>query len=554
VAEKGGQDTKRQTGRKLGRRQVAARGVPGFVALVALLMLSASCVQAPASKVTTDHGLVRAGTDAQAQELAELVDALRPRVQALLPDTSDRAIDVWLDEALSKHAIPGEAGVAALTNLEAGRIRISGEAQGIDVDFLLAHELVHALMGESWAPLPAIMKEGLCDAIACRLVPEAAPLARALRMFGSRFAFGTQELLLSCTEPSFGGRWTTRILISGPEIGRRGPLDVISKGGHGVRLHDEFQDEDVLYGYGLLLVERTIARIGISGLHDLCRRAEDLGAAVVPTEWLLWAADLDAEPETWNRALAEAIGPREFAALTEHLDDGLAVAIVDNARYRFPDFNGQGFLRAADASLQLRGADLVVPLDALQPLGEEVLLAWAARAVPAMSTRELAWHVDGRGPRMGVMVAPESEARGFRIDWMRVEASDDAPDGVGRDFAAMLAAEREAAGNDSAVDVARLRFGADGEGPWLVSALDGGFADYRVEVQGVVVADLEWGLNARLGVDEEGRATVTSRLDPLLALERAVLYDPESNVLISQRALDRPTTEQRFPLRIPFRR
>ena len=73
-------------------------------------------------------------------------------------------------------------------------------------------------------------------------------------------------------------------------------------------------------------------------------------------------------------------------------------------------------------------------------------------------------------------------------------------------------------------------------------------------LQGVVVADLAWGLNARFGVDEEGRTTVTSRLDPLLALEQAVLYDPDANVLISQRSLDRPTTEQRFPLRIPFRR
>ena len=267
-------------------------------------------------------------------------------------------------------------------------------------------------MGESWAPLPAIMKEGLCDAIACQLVPEAAPLARALRMFGARFAFGSQELLLSCTEPSFGGRWTTRILVSGPEIGRRGPLEVISQGGHGVRLHEELQDEDVLYGYGLLLVERTIARIGISGLHELCQRAERLGAVVVPTEWLLWAADLDADPETWKRALAEAIGPREFSALTEHLDDGLATAIVDNARYRFPDFNGLGFLRVADATLQLRGADMAVTLEALGPLRDEVLSAWAARAVPAMSTRELAWHVDGRGPRLGVMISPEMRSKG----------------------------------------------------------------------------------------------------------------------------------------------
>jgi hypothetical protein len=523
-------------------------------AVLILLALDSACVHAPTSRVPTEYGDVRAGTDAQAHQLAAMVHDLRPRIQALLPDASDRSIDVWLDAALARRAGPGEAGIAALTDLSAGRIRISGEAEGIDVDFLLAHELVHALMGESWEPLPAIMKEGLCDAIACQLVPDAGPLARALRMFGARFAFGPQELLLSCTEPSFGGRWSARILISGPEIGRRGPLEVISLGGHGVRLHEELQDEDVLYGYGLLLVERTIQRIGISGLHELCRRAERLGAEVVPEEWVLWAADLDAQPETWERALVEAIGPREFTELTRHLDVGLADAIVDNARYRFPDFNGQEFLRASDAMLQLRGADLAVPLVELESLSEQVLSAWAARAVPAMSTREVAWHVDGEGPRLGVMVAPEGTAPGFRIDWMRVEAGSAALGGDGARLAGLLGGERELDGADSMVDMASLRFGVDGEGPWLVSAMAGGFADYRVEVAGVVVADLTWGLNTRLGVDAEGRSTVTSRLDPLLALDQAVLYAQEANVLISQRPMDRPTTEQRFPLHIPFRR
>lgn len=275
MAEKGGQRTKQPDA-----------GPPhvGLAGVLALSVLIAACLQAPAASVATAHGIVRAPTDAQAEELAALVHELRPRVQALLPDSSNRLIDVWLDEALADRTPPGETSIAASTNLAAGRIRISGEAQGIDVDFLLAHEMVHALMGESWSSLPAIMKEGLCDAVACRLVPDAAPLARALRMFGARFAFGGQELLLSCTEPSFGGRWTTRILISGPEIGRRGPLEVITEAGHGVRLHDDLQDEDVLYGYGLLLVERTIGRIGISGLHELCLRANRYGIEVVPTE------------------------------------------------------------------------------------------------------------------------------------------------------------------------------------------------------------------------------------------------------------------------------
>jgi len=40
-------------------------------------------------------------------------------------------------------------------------------------------------------------EEGLCDAIACQLVPEEARARGALRYFAARFAFGEQELSLA---------------------------------------------------------------------------------------------------------------------------------------------------------------------------------------------------------------------------------------------------------------------------------------------------------------------------------------------------------------------
>ena len=285
-------------------------------------LLAAGCVQTPPESVATPYGVVRADTAEQARELAETLVDLRPRVVALLPDAVDRSTEVWLDSRLRGSELADDRNVAAVTNVSAGRIQLRGDDAGIDLDFLLAHELVHALMGESWDPLPAVMKEGLCDTLAARLVPRSAAPARALRLFAARFAFGDQALDLALNEPGLGGRWGTRIDIASPGVERRGPMDALALRGRGVRLQGDVDDEDALYGYGLLVVERSVDRVGLEGLHMLCIAADEQGEDVVPGDWLLWAAGLDADPRSWDRALAEAFGPPELDALTAHLAEG----------------------------------------------------------------------------------------------------------------------------------------------------------------------------------------------------------------------------------------
>src|SRR5262245_8072922 len=303
--------------RKTAERAQDSRARGPFRARAALraaaLMAAAACVETPRESVDTPYGMVRADTAEQARELAEMLVDLRPRVVALLPDAVDRSTEVWLDSRLRGSELAGDRSVAARTNGSAPRIQLRRDATGIDLDCLLAHELWHALMGASWDPLPAVMKEGLCDTLAAQLVPRSAPLARALRLFAARFAFGDQALDVALTEPGLGGRWGTRIDIASPGPGRRAPMDALALRGRGVLLKPETEDEDVLYGYGLLIVERAMRRVGIEGLHTLCVESREQGTDVVPLDWLLWAAGLDADPDTWNRALAEAFGPEELA-------------------------------------------------------------------------------------------------------------------------------------------------------------------------------------------------------------------------------------------------
>lgn len=522
--------------------KVARRVVSGVSAALALALVA--CTGAPTAAVPTPFGMVRAESEAEAREVADMLLFLRPRLHALLPDTVDRPTEVWLDAALRGARLGDEHGVAALTNIAAGRIQLRGDETGVSLDFLLAHELVHALMGGSWDLLPAVMKEGLCDAVAARLVPDSAPLARALRMFAARFAFGEQALDLAVTEPGFGGRWGTHIQIASPGIVRRGPLEALALRGRGVSLHDDAQDEDVLYGYGLLLVERTIARMGLEGLHAICLQAANDGLDGVPESWLLWAAELDADPATWERALAEGVGPRELEALTSHLADALAEAIVGNLRYRFPDFDGAGFLDVARPTLGLRGGDLELELGRLPRLATAVRELWEQRPVHPMRPGEARWYSDRLGLHMGAFRRPTADEPSAVIQWLRLRPGvEPGPDHL-------LALPEDGGDADAATLEALVRLGVDEAGPYIASTLPGGFDAFRVTVHGVVVADLGWQLNARATVNDRGWATVTARLDPGLLVREAVAYDVDANVVLVQRPLEVPGGEFRLPLGI----
>lgn|GEM_PF-922471 len=504
----------------------------------ALLLAAAGCgALPPPAAVSTPYGEVRAERPEAAQELAESLLRLRPLVLALLPDSVERPTEVWLDPELHEGK-DGSPGVAAITSLSQGRIRIGAGAAGIGRDFLLAHELVHAYMGPSWAPLPAIMKEGLCDALACRLVPQDAARARALRLFAARFAFGPQELLLSCSQPAFGGRSGARLAISSPGGERRGPFEALELSGRGVRLHDEPADEDVLYGYGLLLVERAIERIGLAGLHALCERAAETGHELLPLEWVLWAAELDHEPATWQRALAEGLGAPELEALTAHIATGLAEGVVSSTRWRFPDLSGERFLEEATPTLGLRGGDLQLALSDLPGLRDAVLAAWARQTPTPLRPGENTVYVDAGGLHLGLVLDWRPETPDMVLQWMRVPAPL-VPD--------------EAQPPAPAVLETLVRLGAGADGPFLSSTLPEGFDEFRVSVLGVTIADLRFALNTRVSHDESGATTVTCRLDPALVLHAALFYPEHPNVLVVQRAAG-GADEQRVPIDIPLER
>lgn len=274
------------------------------IALAALAAsLAASCLAPPPPIVVeTPFGDVRASSRGKANEVAELLERLAPEVKAVLPGAQDRAIDVWVQDELAVylfHKRPESVrGFTLLDDeFDAKRIHLQESGQS---PWYLAHELVHALIGPSWAPLPGILEEGLGDVIAETLNPEYEEHIRSHRLLNASAFTGGLDLevvyKLPSAEPSSTWPEVARPLHLelGPSL-PAGTLDELLRTPRS-ELHKRWADiPESFYGVAWLIVSRAVERIGLEGLHDLCLRATAEGKSIVPIEWLETAAAMDFE-------------------------------------------------------------------------------------------------------------------------------------------------------------------------------------------------------------------------------------------------------------------
>ena len=103
----------------------------GPLARWALPALATAACQAPAPPVAveTPYGMVRAESEAKAEEVAEMLADLAPRVRDLLPGTTDENVDVWVQSVLRSsrygQRAKGVKGFTLLTDeFEAERIHL----------------------------------------------------------------------------------------------------------------------------------------------------------------------------------------------------------------------------------------------------------------------------------------------------------------------------------------------------------------------------------------------------------------------------------------------
>lgn len=248
----------------------------------------------PPYVLETRLGSVRAGDEATTREAArayvEFAEALRESV----PGLRSPRLEVWvqerLDRSLTRYSKAEVRGVT-LSNRIRGAYRIEVTRKGFEGT--LAHELVHAMLGPSWSTLPAALEEGLCDSLSMDLVGrgerDLGLLAFAARLdvleakLFYRDLGSTGEAIDMCWELELNLAFGTDV----PGASTLGLAGVLAM--HNVHARSS-ADEIRAYGIGFVLVQLIRERVGVTGIHELCRQAAAQGLKRIPTDWVLTAA------------------------------------------------------------------------------------------------------------------------------------------------------------------------------------------------------------------------------------------------------------------------
>jgi len=136
-----------------------------------LFVLTCACrTPASAPRDFVQRGPVRAPTVELATSFARLLDELQPLLAERLPGAELGGVRVDV-----RSATRGSTVHAVTSRFPSGlrRIRIEALAEPATDRYLLAHELVHAALGSDWSTLPGMLEEGLAEALAFELAPEA---------------------------------------------------------------------------------------------------------------------------------------------------------------------------------------------------------------------------------------------------------------------------------------------------------------------------------------------------------------------------------------------
>jgi len=359
--------------------QPRGRAALACIAL-ALLGLGACLAPAPPIVVNTPFGRVRAESQASADGVAQMLIQLAPRVQELLPGSQERSIEVWVQKRLQVYRYQDRPeSVRGFTLLsgefDARRIHLQKDEPS---PWYLSHELVHALIDSSWQTLPGILEEGLADVIAEQLNPREGTHIRAHRLMNASAFSGGLRVELIYQESSALSLSPSRSMIRSATLRLIDPVPIhMALQLLGTKRADLHADWDALpesfYGLAWLIV----SRIGVEPLHALCRRAEREGLALVPSAWLLEAAQLDLEQFT-PAFLSSCFSQREFKHAIFLQPEAFASAAIQILAPVSDRLQPELYFPLSRPAFNLSNGSQI-PLDTTGPMMEHLMLNWPKR-------------------------------------------------------------------------------------------------------------------------------------------------------------------------------
>lgn len=340
-----------------------------------------SCMAAPPSTVLAfEGGRVLAADDVEARRIEALLERLRPAVVALLPDAALEDLEVWVQDRPRLYRFPSEATSDAegLWSPTHRRIMLSRHADHLERT--LAHELTHAVLGESWSLLPGSLEEGLADHVSAALVEGGAARLRAGRLSSAMLATGGLEIDVDVLRPradvdlatAAPRGWAARVRLSG-DGAASDPLDVfrLSAGLSSTRL--DTGTKRGFYGLAYLVVASVVERGGYEALHALCAEAADEGLGAVPMQRMLDAAGLDADAATWRARAAASMSEDDVVELVRMYPAFLVDALTDYVDELESD-DPVAALRGLDVRVRVVGSDVDLDLAHL-PFVEQAVVA-----------------------------------------------------------------------------------------------------------------------------------------------------------------------------------
>ncbi len=307
----------------------------GLLAAQTLVLSALGCRAVPSHprwEHRLDHGVVRAEDPAQADEVAALVRAALPSVQAL-PGTHRRPLVLHVVEQLPNELMDGATFHIVDLPDDAGNgsdtyplewIEICADALPRRRLSLIAHELTHFYLGEVWGVLPQVVEEGLAQLVSTQVDPRYGAEIRVENAVALATAISgglTVEMPrpAEASAPADGEPELVPWWVSGEVDTSQLPTarEALALDANGMWTIEDAGSQRVLYGLGYLLA----SRIGVDGLYALCQRARAEGLERVPAEWLFEAAELDLEdPLLWKPAIRGLLGEQEHLVFVRRFD------------------------------------------------------------------------------------------------------------------------------------------------------------------------------------------------------------------------------------------
>ncbi len=283
--------------------------------LLPVLLLLGSCSTwmpaAPEHSLQTPLGTAFGNSPDAASRLVDSWMRIAPSIQLGLPGSkADERVDIWL---VDQDEIPDPFNIGhpmgGITYSVGGDAKLIQVPDTHKLDWVLAHELTHALLGPEWNTLGGVLEEGLCEYMGSLSAPQLKPVRMLQVHMGAAALYGYDQ---------------AGLFFARAERQEDDQIEMKWLGEKGNSPEQIWQPSDLPFYLGLLdigpypelraglqrlgtfLVLRIVERIGLEGLHEMCVRAEYQDHDVIPFAWIMRAADLDPDGE---RLLPELLRP-----------------------------------------------------------------------------------------------------------------------------------------------------------------------------------------------------------------------------------------------------